>query len=144
MSLGRFLRYLEPAEESALLAAFPQRAYAAGEVVLEQDVKLRAIYVVDEGAVRVERRQGQDIGTLATLRPGEFFGEMSFVEGTPTSARVVAATAAKLRLIDLGVVDNLSEVDPIFGSRLYRSIAAVLAERLRLISKEIIVRKPWV
>jgi extracellular factor (EF) 3-hydroxypalmitic acid methyl ester biosynthesis protein len=80
---------------------------------------------------------------LAILGPGESFGEMSFVDDAPTSARVVAHTAVKLRVIDLGVVDNLSEVDPSFGSRLYRSLAAILAERLRITSTEILVRKPW-
>ena len=42
------------------------------------------------------------------------------------------------------VLDNLNEVDPTFDSRLYRSIAAILVERLRLTSTDLYVQKPWV
>ena len=144
MAIQKFLRFLEPAEESALLAAAPVKSLAPGELVFDFNVPLRAIFVVDEGAVRVEHRDGENLTTLAVLGPGQFFGEMSFVDGSPTSARVVANVQTRLRAIDLGVVDNLSEVDPTFGSRLYRSIAAILVERLRLTSLDLLTRKPWV
>ena len=126
MTTERFLAFLDAAEESALLAAAPVKTYAPGEVVLERNVPLRAIFVVDEGSVRVERDDGGRVITLAVLGPGQFFGEMSFVDGAPTSATVVANTATRLRMINTMIIDNLSEVDPSFGTRLYRSIAAIL------------------
>ena len=144
MTTERFLAFLDPAEESALLAAAPVKTYAPGEVVLERNVPLRAIFVVDEGSVRVERDDGGHVITLAVLGPGQFFGEMSFVDGAPTSATVVANTATRLRMINTMIIDNLSEVDPSFGTRLYRSIAAVLVERLRLTSMDLFIQKPWV
>src|SRR2546421_2545805 len=144
MTTERFLAFLDPAEESALLAAAPVKTYAPGEVVLERNVPLRAIFVVDEGSVRVERDDGGHVITLAVLGPGQFFGEMSFVDGAPTSASVVANTATRLRMINTMIIDNLSEVDPSFGTRLYRSIAAILVERLRLTSMDLFIQKPWV
>jgi extracellular factor (EF) 3-hydroxypalmitic acid methyl ester biosynthesis protein len=144
MTTGRLLPFLEPAEESALLAAAPVKTYAPGELVLERNVPLRAIFVVEAGSVRVERDDGGRVVTLAVLGPGQFFGEMSFVDGAPTSASVVANTAAQLRMINTMIIDNLSEVDPTFGTRLYRSIAAILVERLRLTSMDLFVQKPWV
>ena len=143
MTTERFLPFLEPAEESALLAAAPIKSFVLDEVVMEQNVRLRAIFVIDEGAVRVERRDRDHVVTLAVLGPGEFFGEMSFVDGAPTSARVVANGPVQLRMIDTRIVDNLSEVDPTFESRLYRSIAAILVERVRLTSMDLFMRKPW-
>ena len=143
MTTERFLPFLEPAEESALLAAAPIKSFVLDEVVMEQNVRLRAIFVIDEGAVRIERRDRDHVVTLAVLGPGEFFGEMSFVDGAPTSARVVANGPVQLRMIDTTIVDNLSEVDPTFESRLYRSIAAILVERVRLTSMDLFMRKPW-
>jgi len=140
----RFLQFLEPAEESALLAAAPVKSFAPDEVVVPQDVRQRAIFVIDEGAVRIERQDRDRAVILAVLGPGQFFGEMSFVDGAPTSARVVANGPVRLRIIDLLVLDNLSDVDPTFGSRLYRSIAAILVERLRLTSTDLYIQKPWV
>ena len=139
----RFLRFLEPAEESAVLAAAPVKSFGSGAIILAQGVVTRAIFVIDDGAVRVEQHNGKLYVPLAILGPGEFFGEMSFIDGTPTSARVVADIATRLRLIDMVVVDNLSEVDPTFAARLYRSIAAIVVARLRITSAELAVQKPW-
>ena len=133
----QFLRFLEPAEESALLAAAPARTFEPGEIVLEQNARQRAIFVVDEGAVRIERGRGKAETVLAILGPGQFFGEMSFIDGAPTSARVVANVRTKLRTIDIVTLDNLADVDPTFGARLYRSIAAIVVERLRTTSADI-------
>ena len=133
----RFLRYLEPAEENALLAAAPVKTFEPGEVVLEQGVRLRAIFVIDQGAVRIERGRGKAETVLAVLGPGQFFGEMSFIDGAPTSARVIANVPTTLRMIDIGTLDNLTNVDPTFGARLYQSIAAIVVERLRTTSTDL-------
>jgi CRP-like cAMP-binding protein len=133
----RFLRFLEAAEEDALLAAASVKTLQPGDVVVEEGVNQRAIYVVDEGAVRIERGRGKAETVIAVLGPGQFFGEMSFIDGAPTSARVVANALTKLRMIDMLTLDNLTDVDPTFGTRLYRSIAAILVERLRVTSVDL-------
>ena len=139
----QFLPFLDPAEESALLAAAPVKSFARDQLVFDQDVPLRAIFLIDEGSVRVERHDRGAMVPLAVLGAGEFFGEMSFVDGTPTSARVVADEPTRLRVIDTAMVDNLSRVDPSFAARLYRSIAAILAERLRLASMRAYGDQSW-
>ena len=133
--IDRFLRFLEPAEEQALLAAAPFKTLEPGEVVVEEGISQRAIFVVEEGAVRIERGNAEMV--LAVLGPGQFFGEMSFIDGGPTSARVVANAASRLRIIDIVTLDNLAAVDPTFGARLYRSIAAIVVERLRITSADL-------
>jgi len=139
MATDRFLAYLEPGEESALLAAAPVKTFDRGDVVLDQNVSLRAIFVIDVGSVRVERMNGAQAVPLAILSAGEFFGEMSFVDGARTSAKVVAREFTQVRVIDVNMVDNLDQVDPTFASRLYRSIAAILVNRLRTTSLDLFV-----
>src|SRR5262249_6803629 len=63
LAASRFLRFLEPEEENALLAAASPRSFERNEVVLDQDVPLRTIYLIEEGSVRVER-QGRERSTL--------------------------------------------------------------------------------
>jgi len=130
----RFLPFLDSAEESALLVAAPTKTVDRGQLVLDQNVQLKAIFLIQEGAVRVERREGDQTVPLAVLEAGEFFGEMSFVDGEPTSARVIADARTQLRVIDEATVNGLIKKDPAFTGRLYRSIASILAERLRLTS----------
>jgi CRP-like cAMP-binding protein len=130
----QFLPFLDPAEERALLAAAPVRSFARDQLVFDQNVSLRAIFLIDAGSVRIEREDRGAMVPIAVLGVGEFFGEMSFVDGTPTSARVIADEPTRLRVIDTATVDTLTAADPGFAGRLYRSIAAILAERLRLTS----------
>ncbi len=102
--------------------------------MLSQDVLLQAIFFIEDGSVRVERQDRTGTALLAVLETGEFFGEMSFVDGAPTSARIVADTPTRLRIIDELTIDKFIRADPSFAGRLDRSIAAILAERLRLTS----------
>ena len=134
MEATRFLPFLEPAEEASVLAAAATKSFARGQVVLSQGVLLRAIFFIEDGSVRVERQDRTGTALLAVLEAGEFFGEMSFVDGAPTSARIVADTPTRLRIIDETTIDKFIRADPSFAGRLYRSIAAILAERLRLTS----------
>src|SRR6516165_9067073 len=118
VAASRFLRFLEPEEENALLAAASKRSFERNEVVLDQDVPLRAIYLIEQGSVRVER-QGRERSTpLAILGAGEFFGEMSFVDGAPTSARVVADERTRIRVMDEQTVDDQAHRNASFGPAL--------------------------
>ena len=62
------------------------KSFDRGQVVLDQNVILRAIFLIEEGSVRVERQDRDQTIPLAILEAGEFFGEMSYVDGAPTSA----------------------------------------------------------
>lgn len=139
----RFLPFLDPVEEGALLAAAPVRSFARDQLVFDQNVALRAIFLIDDGSVRVEREDRGAMIPIAILGVGEFFGEMSFVDGTPTSARVIADEPTRLRVIDTATVDALTQADPGFAGRLYRSIAAILAERLRMASARAYGDQSW-
>jgi CRP-like cAMP-binding protein len=68
---------------------------------------------------------------------------MSFVDGAPTSARVVADEPTRIRVIDEQTVDDHAHTDASFAGRLYRSIAAILVERLRLTSMHLSLDRSW-
>lgn len=133
----RFLPFLTPAEESKLLTEGPVKSFGRSDVVLEQNVVVRAIFLIEEGSVRVERQESGQRVRLAGLAAGEFFGEMSFVDAGPTSAMVIAEEPTRLRVIDEATVDKMAKADPSFTGRLFRSIAAILSERLRLTSMHV-------
>jgi CRP/FNR family transcriptional regulator, cyclic AMP receptor protein len=58
-----------------------------GHVIARQGEVGTGFFIVASGAVRVVR----DGATIATLGPGEFFGELSVLDGRPRVAQVVAA-----------------------------------------------------
>jgi putative ABC transport system ATP-binding protein len=80
----------EPGSASAL----SQRVqYAAGERIFEQGSRGEWIYAIESGQVeivRVEANGGESL--LALMGPGQYFGDLAPLMGTPRSASAVAHT----------------------------------------------------
>ena len=60
--------------------------FAPGTVIARQGDVGTGLFIIASGSVRVVR----DGDTIATLGAGEFFGELSVLDGQPRSAQVVA------------------------------------------------------
>jgi len=81
----------------------------AGSLVFEQGERGELVYVVEDGTVAVTRRTAEDPEEhLATLGPGEYFGELGPLLGFPRSATARAVTDVRLRA--MGVTDFRSSV----------------------------------
>jgi CRP/FNR family cyclic AMP-dependent transcriptional regulator len=61
--------------------------FDSGQVIARQGDVGTGFFIVASGSVRVVR----DGETIATLGPGEFFGELSVLDGQPRTAQVLAA-----------------------------------------------------
>ena len=105
--------------------------YAAGDVVLREGAKTPGIFVLRSGRVRIEKRSRGPSQTVATLGPGEVFGEVSFVDNHPASATVIALEASEVDILDRSDVNSLLASVPGLSSRFYQSLAVKLSERLR-------------
>ena len=86
--------YFEGLSEKTLKAIASEGkviAYDAGKTIVGEGGAGIGFYLVLEG--RVEVRKGEKV--LATLEKGQFFGEMSVIDGQPRSADVVAVSPTK-------------------------------------------------
>jgi CRP-like cAMP-binding protein len=70
------------------------KQYRDGEVIVSQGEAGECMYVIQSGEVEVVRREGDREFCLATLRTGDFFGEMAVFEREVRSATVRAAGEA--------------------------------------------------
>ena len=70
------------------------KVYSDGETIIEEGSTGSWIYVIVEGSVKVKKRTARKMVTLDTLKEGEVFGEMVFLEGGE-GARSASVTAAE-------------------------------------------------
>jgi CRP-like cAMP-binding protein len=75
--------------------------FPAGETVVREGDSADRFYIIKQGDVTVTRRDetGQD-AVLATLGPGQFFGEMGLLADTPRTASVQARTDLEVLALD--------------------------------------------
>ncbi len=72
------------------------RNFETGEVIFSQGDEGDGLYIVDSGEVRISAVVGQNQArTLATIGPGDYFGEMAVLDSAPRSATATAETATK-------------------------------------------------
>ena len=79
------------------------RTYNDGDVIIEEGSFGSGIYVVLGGSVKVKKTTAKRMVTIDTLKEGEVFGEMVFLEGGTgaRSASVIAAEGpVKVGLLD--------------------------------------------
>jgi CRP-like cAMP-binding protein len=67
------------------------RTYKSGDIIVKEKDQPAGFFVITSGKVEVVRdADGDNPHVLATLGPGEFFGEMALFEGYPRNATVRA------------------------------------------------------
>jgi CRP-like cAMP-binding protein len=95
------------------------------------------MFVVAAGKLKVVKSGGGADEELATLEPGDSFGEIALLDSGPRSASVVAITASTLLRFERR---NLVKI-PDVSRKLYRNIATMIASRLRDTSMRVILAK---
>ena len=73
--------------------------YEAGETIFQQGELARNFYIVLNGQVQVLRQHDGQSTPVATLGPGEYFGEMSLLHGDRHTASVQALTPVDLMVM---------------------------------------------
>jgi len=96
--------------------------FPAGHVIARQNEIGTGFFIVIEGRVRVVR----DGRRLAELGPGEFFGEMSVLDGQPRNAQVVAETPVRCLAVASWDLEALIREDGELALAIIRGLAARL------------------
>jgi len=103
-----------------------------GSVIIEEGSMQTEVFVVISGKLEVRAKQddGSEI-LLAQVGPGETLGEISLFDPGPAAATVTALEFSQLwRIADEDLI-NFMEENPGAGNVLLRTLASILAQRLR-------------
>lgn len=126
--------FLTLAERDRLLAHGRKQRFGPGQTILRERHHSHAIYVLLKGRVSVEKEHFGVGVAVDELRTGAVFGEVSYLDGSPTSTSIVACEEVDVLVLDH--LDDLLGSDPELASGFYRSLATLLARRLRFTTKE--------
>ena len=119
---------LDPAERAALAAGMRQRDFPAGSRIFRRGDPGAALYVISHGAVEisVETTTGKKV-VHGQLGPGDFFGELSLLDGRERTADAHAMEPTGAMEIDREALEGLFRKHP--GAAL--DVLTVIGKRLR-------------
>jgi signal transduction histidine kinase len=147
---SKLFQQLAPEELSALRAVSCEKAYAAGQEVFPEGGVGDGLYVIKSGRVDILARVGheQTMVTVASLGPGDFFGEMAVLDYKRRSGEAVAAEETFVYFIPRLEILRFIERSPVLAMTLLREISnrlrdfsqqyvreVVQAERLALVGR---------
>ena len=106
-----------------LASAMRRLDFTAGEAIVHQGDIGDSLYVVQRGHVGVRVQVGGSTAEVATLGPGEVFGEMSVLTGAPRTATCVARTEVSCWIICRGDFEPLLAERPALAEQLSARLA---------------------
>ncbi len=109
-----------------------------GQEIIKEGARIDHLYVLRRGSASVELAGTTSRAVIATLVAGDVCGEMAFLGDSTATAAVVAKEEGEVDAIWADDLRQLVSTFPGFGTRFYRSLAVLLAQRLRQTSKELL------
>lgn len=100
-----------------------ERDYADGEVICQEGESSSEMFVIQSGRVRITKATGKNDIDLALLEKGNFFGEMSVLEGLPRDASARAVGPTRVLVMSTGALLVRLRRDPTFAFELLRRLS---------------------
>ncbi|MBI3075647.1 MAG: response regulator [Deltaproteobacteria bacterium] len=125
---------LQDAEIEELAGAAAPKAFSKGAFIIQKDAPGDDLYLIVSGCVKVTLygEDGREL-VLAELREGEFFGEMSLLDGKPRSAMVIALEPTEVLVVRRRDFLTILNRTPAMGAK----IIEALCQRVRQADEKI-------
>ena len=125
-------------EQLAQLArCLSRNRFPANALVVKEGEPTQDAYLIETGAVRIQRHTPYGLFGLATLRAGTLFGETSFVDGIARSGDAMTLVDTQLLAINPVAVSALVERDKLFHLALYWAFWRSLSMKLRMTNEKL-------
>lgn len=118
-----FARLPPQAVVSVILAELEPVLLEAGQVLFRQGDPPGALYLLDEGRIRVRTAVPEEAETVANLGPGQYFGEVSAYKQTPRTSTAEAVTRCRLLALSDESFRHLIETVPEFRAQVEARIS---------------------
>ncbi len=118
-----------------------EEAFEVGDTIFEEGSPDDRLFIITDGEVEIRKVINRKKGKhklIAVLLKGEFFGEMAVFLGQSRSADAVAKSDVKAFSISRADLNDLFRENPESAVKVLESLSAVLMERLRTTTKELV------
>jgi CRP-like cAMP-binding protein len=99
------------------------REYQTGDVLFREGESGDIMFVIQSGAIRIEKRISGEDKVLAILGPGEFLGEMAILNGRPRTATATVIEATRCLLIEAKTLESMLARNAEIALRLIKKLA---------------------
>ncbi|BBI99882.1 hypothetical protein FGKAn22_15750 [Ferrigenium kumadai] len=130
-------RKIEPDDVAALLRQSMRIDFEPDEQVFGEGDEGHSMYIVTKGMFEVYRHVAGNPVYIASIEPGEHFGEIALLVNRPRSASVRATLSSSV--IRLSKHAIMSEHRA--AALLFRNMAQLMAQRLVSVDNEVILHK---
>jgi CRP-like cAMP-binding protein/cytochrome c-type biogenesis protein CcmH/NrfG len=128
----RALSHLSDEQIFRLTKTVEEEVHETGSLIVAHRSQGRDLYLLERGAVVLQRPTGYGTFLLGKLDSGELFGESSFITHHERSADAVAAQPCQLFRFDGAALEQLVDDAPELGAQLYFALWHALARKLRV------------
>lgn len=118
-------------EIQTVLALGERRQVAKGQALFKRDAAADGIWLLEEGNVSILANDSVASARLSTFGPGQFVGEMGFIDGKTRSATALADSTVSAFLLGSQAIDTLVREQPATAIKITRNIARELSYRVR-------------
>jgi CRP-like cAMP-binding protein len=109
-----------------------RRTFNANETIFWEGEPGLGMYVIQRGVVSIfKHAPGEGREELATLRNGEFFGELALLDESPRSATAIAKEPSDIIGLFRPDLFELLERKPRLGNKFLFQLALIIGERLK-------------
>jgi len=105
--------------------------FPAGATILREGEPTLDAYLIQSGRIRIQRQTSYGLFTLASLGPGNLFGETAFVDRTPRSGDAVTVDETEVLALNPIALSTLMERDGRFNLALFWLFWKSLSGKLR-------------
>jgi len=138
---------LEEGEIEKVLNYTSQRAFSAGEVIIQEGEPGDSLFIMAAGEVEITKQltlvldedtPKERVMIRLKAEDGVYFGEMALLESELRSATVTASTDCSLLELHQRDFLELIELNPVMGVKLLLRLAQLLSRHLRKTNQDVV------
>jgi len=137
--MNHIFRDLDGSEMAVMRALLQTRDYEPNEIIYREGEKGESLNIIEKGKVKINKMMVEgDQFCIATLKEGDIFGIMSFLDGSAHDATIVSNQQTRLTVLRKPDFDGLLLSNPLVAGKVLRRLAVHLASIVRNMNSQYI------